>query len=193
MTLNRQIELKKILMILTERIKRPLCSYVVLFVTSLLLVGPVFAQNGSTVTGVVSDETGGVLPGVTVELLRAGVEEVATTDERGFYRFEGVERGTVELVFRLINFSTLRRAIEVGDEEQTANVILTLGLTADVVVTGSRTFRNIADLDDPRENLVGIATSASVGAVTSDQLEARPIMRPGEVLEAVPGLSLIHI
>ena len=187
MTLNRQIELEKILMILTERIKRPLCSYVVLFVTSLLLVGPVFAQNGSTVTGVVSDETGGVLPGVTVELLRSGVEAVTATDERGSYRFEGLDSGTVELVFRLINFSTFRREIEVGDEEQTANVVLTLGLTADVVVTGSRTFRNITDLDAPRENLVGIATSASVGAVTSDQLEARPIMRPGEVLEAVPG------
>ena len=65
--------------------------------------------------------------------------------------------------------------------------MLTLGLTADVVVTGIRTFRNIADLDDPRENLVGVATSASVGAITAEQLEARPIMRPGEVLEAVPG------
>ena len=165
-----------------------------LFLTTLLVLGvvsvfgrPLFAQSGGTVAGVVSDETGGVLPGVTVELLLSGEEMVTSTDERGAYRFEGVGTGTVELVFRLINFSTFRREVEVGDEEQTADVVLTLGLTADVVVTGIRTFRNIADLDDPRENLVGIATSASVGAVTADQLEARPIMRPGEVLEAVPG------
>ena len=56
-----------------------------------------------------------------------------------------------------------------------------------VVVTGSRTFRNIADLDQPAREPGGVASSASVGAVTAAQLEARPIMRPGEVLESVPG------
>ena len=55
-------------------------------------------------------------------------------------------------------------------------------------MTGTRTFRNIADLENPAENLVGIASAASQGAITARQLEARPIMRPAEVLEAVPGL-----
>ena len=165
-----------------------------LFVTTSFVLGIIcvlgstlFGQSGATVSGVVSDETGGVLPGVMVELLSRGSETVTITDERGAYRFEGIDTGTVEVVFRLINFSSFRREVEVGDEEQTVDVVLRLGLTADVVVTGNRTFRNIAELDDPRENLVGIASSASVGAVTADQLEVRPIMRPGEVLEAVPG------
>ena len=72
--------MKKQPTILEKKIKRLLCSYGVVLVTSLLLVGPVFAQNGNTVAGVVSDETGGVLPGVTVELFRSGVEAVTTTD-----------------------------------------------------------------------------------------------------------------
>lgn len=38
------------------------------------------------------------------------------------------------------------------------------------------------------QSLVGIATSASQGATGRAQLEARPILRPGEVLETVPGL-----
>jgi hypothetical protein len=35
---------------------------------------------------------------------------------------------------------------------------------------------------------VGVAEAASPGAITARQLEARPIMRPAETLEAVPGL-----
>ncbi|MDN5869543.1 MAG: TonB-dependent receptor plug domain-containing protein [Nitrococcus sp.] len=38
------------------------------------------------------------------------------------------------------------------------------------------------------QTLVGIATSASQGATGRAQMESRPILRPGEVLETVPGL-----
>lgn len=40
------------------------------------------------------------------------------------------------------------------------------------------------------ESLVGIAESASQGTVGAEQLEVRPLSRPGEVLETVPGLIL---
>ena len=39
-----------------------------------------------------------------------------------------------------------------------------------------------------RLELIGIATSASEGIVISTQLENRPMLRPGELLEVVPGL-----
>ena len=35
---------------------------------------------------------------------------------------------------------------------------------------------------------LGIADAASVGTVTQEQLEARTVYRPGELLEAAPGL-----
>ena len=145
------------------------------------------AQDRGVVTGSVLDETGGVLPGVSVELRTTTGLRSTTSDGVGIYRFDDVAAGPATMTFRLVNFSTLRRDLDVSAGENSADAVLTLGLTADVVVTGSRTFRNIADLENPRENLVGIATSASVGAVTAEQLEARPMMRPGEVLEAVPG------
>ena len=37
-------------------------------------------------------------------------------------------------------------------------------------------------------NLIGVADSANVGTVTQKQLEARTVYRPGELLEAAPGL-----
>ena len=46
----------------------------------------------------------------------------------------------------------------------------------DVVVTSTR------------EDLQGIATSASEGIVTSKQLRTRPIQRAGDLMESVPGL-----
>jgi TonB-dependent Receptor Plug Domain len=39
-------------------------------------------------------------------------------------------------------------------------------------------------------NLVGIAGSASEGVVDQDEIASRPILRPGEVLETVPGMII---
>jgi hypothetical protein len=41
-----------------------------------------------------------------------------------------------------------------------------------------------------KADLVGIATAASEGTIGPDQIAARAIMRPGEVLEAIPGLVI---
>jgi hypothetical protein len=65
---------------------------------------------------------------------------------------------------------------------------MTLAINADVLVTAPATFRNVADVAHPAENLVGIAAAASQGAITARQLDSRPILRAGEVLETVPGL-----
>lgn len=54
--------------------------------------------------------------------------------------------------------------------------------------TATSTFRNVADIENPADNLVGIASAASQGAIRAAQFEARPMMRAGEVLETVPGM-----
>jgi hypothetical protein len=151
----------------------------------------VFGQ--ATVTGTVSDETGGVLPGVNVGLLPAGAPEPleTVTDGTGVYRFENVAAGPAELTFRLINFSTVRRAIVVTPGgTMTANVVLLVATSADIVITAPRTFRNLAEIENPAENLVGIASAASEGAITAAQLAARPVNRATEVLETVPGMII---
>ncbi len=43
-------------------------------------------------------------------------------------------------------------------------------------------------VEERSDSLVGIATTASQGTVGAAQLEQRPLLRPGEVLETVPGL-----
>jgi hypothetical protein len=146
-------------------------------------------QEGGSVVGRVIDQTGAVLPGVTIDLVTSKTEMTAVSDGSGLYRFERVPVGSAELTFRLINFTVLRRTLTVTDGQSvTADVILQLSLSADVIVTGKSTFRNIAEIENPAENLVGIASAASQGAITAAQLEVRPVMRAGELLETVPGM-----
>ena len=46
------------------------------------------------------------------------------------------------------------------------------------------------EVTDDTENVLGTATSANEGTVTRKHLEAIPASRPGEILEAVPGLII---
>jgi hypothetical protein len=166
----------------------------IVFVLGVLFVGsPVWAQTAGSITGVVSDETGGVLPGVTVTLTTAGsqafVEQV--TDDNGVYRFDNVPAGTAELTFRLINFSAGRRTVLVAaGVTATANARMQVAASADIVITAPLTFRNLAELENPAENLVGIASAGSEGAITAAQLAVRPVNRATEVLETVPGMII---
>jgi outer membrane receptor protein involved in Fe transport len=80
--------------------------------------------------------------------------------------------------------------VSAAGTEQPVDAVLRFVLSADVTVTGKRTFTNLADAPSPAEDLVGIAQSSSQGAITARQLEGRPIMRSGEVLETVPGVVI---
>jgi hypothetical protein len=166
---------------------RSLCLCILLF-TPLVAS----AQDTGTITGTVADETGGVLPGTSVVLRRQGaMDQETVTNEVGVYRFENVPAGAAEVTFRLINFSTLRRTITVtAGSTQTANAVLLISASADIVITAPRTFRNLAEIENPAENLVGVASAGSEGAITARQLEVRPVNRATEVLETVPGMVI---
>jgi outer membrane receptor protein involved in Fe transport len=156
----------------------------------LFVAAPALAQQPA-VAGTVRDQTGGALPGVVVELTASrGTPIVTATDAAGHYRFEEVPHGSYTLTFRLLNFADQRRDVDVGPTPVTADTVMPLALSADVVVVAKRTFANLADVENPAENLVGIAQSASQGAITARQLDVRPIMRQGEVLETVPGVII---
>ena len=155
--------------------------------------GVAFAQGSAgRVSGRVTDMTGGRLPGVAVVLSRDGAPpQSVATDGSGAYVFDSVPPGDYDVTFGLINFAPARRHVRLSAGQSVSlDMILRLTLTADVTVTGRQTFTNLADVTDPVANLVGIAGAASEGAITSQQILDRPIMRAGELLETVPGLII---
>ncbi len=80
----------------------------------LYLSSPALAQGTSaaSIAGTVTDASGAVLPGVTVEASSpALIEQVrtATTDERGQYRIVELRPGTYTVTFSMQGFSTFKR------------------------------------------------------------------------------------
>ena len=147
------------------------------------------AQSGA-ITGSVRDDTGAPLPGVSVEVrspLRAA--HVVVTDGTGAFHVDRLASGTYQATFTLINFASVRRDVVVpANAGARVDVVLHFSVNADVTVTAKRTFTNLADVEHPEEDLVGVAQAASQGAITAKQLDERPLMRNGEVLETVPGV-----
>ncbi len=145
-----------------------------------------------SISGTVTDQTGRPLTGVVVELRSPGADaRMASTDAAGRYAFESGPSGAAQVSFELANFARVRRAVVLpADEGIVVDVTLHLMFSADVAVTGKRTFTKLADAVDPARDLIGIAQSASQGAITGRQLDTRPMMRTGEVLETVPGVVI---
>jgi hypothetical protein len=78
------------------------------------------AQDTGRIEGTVSDSGGGVLPGVLVELSRAGAPRpvrTATTTVDGAYRFDGVRPGSYIVRFALAGFSSAELPVMVAAAE----------------------------------------------------------------------------
>ena len=89
---------------------RRLCAASLAFVGLLVVPSLVFAQ--ASITGVVKDASGAVLPGVTVEAANPELIEkvrTTTTDGDGQYRILDLRAGTYSVTFSLAGFSTVKR------------------------------------------------------------------------------------
>jgi hypothetical protein len=117
-------------------------SAIRILLVGLLMLAPSVAFAQATITGVVKDASGGVLPGVTVEAASPDLIEkvrTATTDGDGRYRIDQLRGGTYSLTFSLPGFNTSRREgiALVGTFVATINADMTVGaLQETVVVTG---------------------------------------------------------
>ncbi len=76
----------------------------------LVISGPVYGQlNTGTLSGTVTDTSGGVLPGVTITLTEVQTGQVRTTltGDEGRYRASSLSVGTYQVAAELVGFQTL--------------------------------------------------------------------------------------
>ncbi|HBL27258.1 MAG TPA: hypothetical protein DD490_10525 [Acidobacteria bacterium] len=97
------------------------------------------AQTTGGIAGRVTDEQGGVLPGVTVEARSPALQGVRTTvsDETGSYRLTLLPPGAYDLSFTLSGFATdNHKAVAVAlDDDTVLNPVLRTSVSEEITVT----------------------------------------------------------
>lgn len=146
----------------------------------LLLIGsPAFAQlQTGNLYGVVTDDQGAPLPGVTVTLTGGGAPQVQVTNAQGQFRFLGLSPASYNLRAELEGFSTIEYpniSINVGRNTQ-IEVQLSAAVEDVITVTAESPL-----LDERR-----ISTGATINET---ELEKIPTSRdPWAILQSTPGV-----
>ena len=141
------------------------------------------AQSFSgTVSGIVTDEQGGALPGATVTLTGKTGSRTTVTDAKGEYRFTAVDPGTYDISAELTGFRPMKRTdvqVSIGKTVEGLFTMKVGGLTETVDVLG----------ESP---LVDVTSSATDNNLSQDILFNFPI-RYGNVATALlnylPGIN----
>jgi hypothetical protein len=148
-----------------------------------LLAMPASAWAQVALAGVVTDNSGAVLPGVTVEAASpALIEKVrtATTDASGRYRIESLQPGQYSVSFSLAGFSTQKRdgVVLTGTGVVTVNGEMAVGgVQETITVTGATPVVDVASTK--REITLDNETMRNLPAVRSYSY----------LLNTVPGMT----
>ena len=149
----------------------------------VVLAGPASAQQDATITGLVTDNSGAVLPGVSVTARSPALQVpqvLAVTDERGEYRLTPLPIGTYEVVYQLTGFQLVRRE----------GVRLTAGFTArlDIVLAVGGVEESITVAGG--SPVVDAAATSTSTRLTAEMLETTPTGRVGffALLQQAPGV-----
>ena len=93
-------------------------SIIYICACALALAIPAVAQTqGGSVTGIVKDEQGGVIPGADVSLQGSDASYPFVTDRDGTFRFLSLEPGLYKLAASLSGFKTAQRDVIVDDQD----------------------------------------------------------------------------
>ena len=159
-------------------------SRYLIFLTVLFSLVPLMlGANATQLSGTVVDTSGAAIAGATVQVLDASGKVRLTTpsDRNGSFTVSGLVPGDYQLVVSNPRFETKEIPVTIATTEAPAPLRISLA------VSSVSTTVNVLGRED---DLVGIAESASQGTVGAKEIEDRPILRSGEVLETVPGLII---
>jgi hypothetical protein len=148
-----------------------------------LLAPPAAHAQDASITGVVRDSSGGVLPGVTVEATSPALTErtrTVTTDGSGQYRVVGLPPGSYAVVFTLSGFNVVKRE----------GVVLTGSLTASV-----DTEMRVGALEETitvsgESPIVDVQSARREQVMSGDVVQTLPTARSvNSLIEFIPGVS----
>jgi TonB dependent receptor/Carboxypeptidase regulatory-like domain/TonB-dependent Receptor Plug Domain len=134
-------------------------------------------------SGTVTDPSGAVIAGATVQARSTkGTVQITThTDANGFFSISGLSAGDYRLVISSPGFETKEVPVTIGSTEASAPLNVSLAVS---------TMSTTVNVQGREDSLLGIADSATQGTVGAKEIEDRPILRSGEVLETIPGMII---
>jgi outer membrane receptor protein involved in Fe transport len=134
-------------------------------------------------SGITVDTSGAVIPGATVQVLsvNGSVHRTTHSDKNGSFILSGLSAGNYRLVVSNPGFETKEMPVTIGITE--APALLRISLAVGTVST-------TINVQSREDSLIGIADSASQGTVGAKQIQNRPILRSGEILETIPGVII---
>ena len=152
--------------------------FLLLLVPSLL-----FAQVITQLSGTVVDTSGAAIAGATVQVRSANgtVQKTTQSDTNGSFIISGLSAGNYRLVVSNPDFETKEISVTIGTTQAPAPLRISLALNS-VITT--------INVEGREDSLIGIATSAGQVTVGAAEIQDRPILRAGEVLETLPGLII---
>jgi len=155
----------------------------VLLLLTVLVVLPASAYAQASISGVIKDASGAVLPGVTVEAASPVLIEKtrsAVTDGTGQYRIINLLPGKYSVTFTLAGFSTIRREdIELtGGFNATVNADLKVGGVAETITVSGET--PIVDTQSIRRQTT-ISNELMTAIPTARSWAATALLIPGIV------------
>ncbi len=156
-----------------------------LYAQQSAISGPMPNPQGqpSQLSGTIVDTSGAVIAGVTVQLRSANgaVQKTTHSDENGSFIISGLSAGDYRLIVSNPGFETKEIPVIIGTTGAPAALRISLAVGA------VGTTINVQGRED---DLVGIASSATQGTVGAKEIEDRPILRAGEIMETIPGLII---
>jgi|HubBroStandDraft_1064217.scaffolds.fasta_scaffold16878_2 outer membrane cobalamin receptor len=166
-----------------RKVKPCIAALIILFCATVSLCAPANAQGVIELSGVVVDTSGAVVAGATVQARSANgtVQLTTQSDTYGSFIIFGLSAGDYQLVVSSPGFETKEIPVTIASTEAPAPLRISLAVSsvsATINVQG-------------RENsLIGIADSATQGTVGATEIQDRPILRSGEILETIPGVII---
>ena len=141
------------------------------------------AAYEARLSGTVVDTSGAAIAGATVMVRSAdaAIQRKTRSDDTGSFTLSGLPAGDYRIVVSSTDFETKEMLITIGSTGAPASLRISLAIypvSTTIAVQGRE------------EDLIGIADSATQGTVGAQEIEDRPILRTGEILETVPGVII---
>ncbi len=134
-------------------------------------------------SGTVVDPSGAVVAGATLQVRSTDgtVQSTTRTDRNGSFTISGLPAGSYRLVVSNADFETKEIPVTIG----TAGTPDALRISLDVGAVSTT-----INVQGRENDLIGFAESATQGTVGAKEIQDRPILRSGEILETVPGVII---